>query len=329
MSKMMKAAYIEKTGPSENIKFGDLPVPQITDNQVLVKVKAVALNHIDTYIRAGQTQQTLTFPYILGHDFCGVVEAVGKNVTQFKPGQRVWSCNMGANGRQGCFSEYVAIDENLLYSLPNNVDDVEAVSALQGGATACIGLIRTGKLMPNETIFINGGAGNIGSAIIQLAKERGANIIATVGSPEKAEWCKKLGANRTINYKTEKVDAALASAAPNGIDIYWDTTREPNLEMAIPLLAKRGRVIMMAGHSAHPTVPVGPLYRKDCSLLGFSIFNASSDDLTSAAAMINLCLQLGKLKTKVAQVMPLSDTAKAHKMLETDKALWGKLVLTT
>lgn len=328
MSKMMKAAYFEKTGPAETIKIGELPIPQLGDNQVLVKVKAVTVTHFDTYIRAGKTSGDLHFPYILGSDFCGVVEEVGKNVRNIKKGQRVWGSCRGENGRQGSFAEYVAMDANKLYHLPDNVDDVQAVAALEGGTTACIGLIRTAKLMPDETIFVNGGSGNVGSAVIQLAKERGANIIATAGSDEKLEWCKSLGAKYTINYKKENVEAAIKTAAPKGIDVYWDTTREPNFEAAVPMLAKKGRIILMAGAEAKPTLPAGAFYRKDCSLLGFSVNNATPEELTSAAAMVNLCLQLGKLKTHVAEVMPLADAAKAHKMMETEKDLWGRIVLT-
>lgn len=324
----MKAAYIEKTGPAQKIKLGDLPRPQINDNQVLVKVKTAAVSHIDNYVRAGQMPYGLEFPYILGHDFCGVVESVGKNIKRFKPGQRVWSCSAGRQGRQGSFAEYVVADENTLYLLPENVDDIEAVSVLQAGTTASIGLVRTAKLMPNETIFVNGGSGNIGSSVIQLAKERGANIIATAGSQEKLDWCQKLGATHTINYKTDNIEKSLAAQAPSGVDIYWDTTREPNLELAIPALAKKGRVIIMAGHQAHPTIPIGTLYRKDCSVLGFSILNATPEDLASAAVMVNFCLQLGKLKTRIAQVMPLKDASKALQLLETDKSLWGKVILT-
>lgn len=324
----MKAVYIEKTGPSEEIKFGDLPRPQINENQVLVKVKTAAVNHIDNYVRAGQTAYSLQFPYILGHDFCGIVESAGKNVKQFKPGDRVWSCTMGSNGRQGCFAEYAAVEESLLYHLPEKADETTSASALQSGVTASIGLVRTARLMPNETIFINGGAGNIGSSVIQLARERGATIIATVGNDQKRDWCQQLGAMHTINYKTEDVGKALSRLAPKGIDIYWDTTREPNLELAVPLLAKRGRVILMAGHSARTTLPVGPLYRKDCSILGFSILNATIADLASAATMVNFCLQLDKLKTRIAQVMPLKEAPQALKKLETDTSLWGKIVLT-
>lgn len=324
----MNAAYIEKTGPSEEIKFGQLPVPRINDDQVLVKVKTAAFSHIDNYVKNGQTSYELKFPYILGHDFCGIVDSVGKNVREFKPGQRVWSNTMGIHGRQGSFAQYAAVDEKNLNHLPENTNEVEAVSVLQSGTTACIGLMKIAKLMPNEVIFINGGSGNVGSCVIQLAKERGAKIIATAGDSEKMEWCLTLGANHAVNYKTENLEKSLKSIAPEGINIYWDTTREPNMEVAIPLLAKKGRVIMMAGYNAHPTLPVGQLYRKDCSILGFSINNASPDDLSSAAVMINFCLQQGKLKTRIAHVLPIQDINKAQKLFQSDKPLWGKVVLT-
>ena len=328
MVNTMKAAYIKEVGAPEAIQFGDLPIPTIANNEVLVKVTVVAVDHVDTYIRSGQYPTAASFPLILGSDMCGVVENVGADVTRFKKGDRVWSNNQGMQGRQGTFAQYVSVEEDLLYPLPKKVDDKEAVAVLQSAATACLGLIRLAKLRPNETIFINGGAGSVGSAVIQLARERGATIIATASTPEKLEWCAKIGAKHTINYKIENVEKRVQEIAPHGVDVYWDTSRQPNLEMAVPLLAKNGRIVLMAGPNAHPTLPVGPFYSKDCAIFGFSLLNATPEELQAYSTIIQMCLEQDKLVGKIAQVLPISETARAHHLLETDKDLWGKLVLT-
>ena len=111
----MKAAYIEKVGPPENIHFGDLPKPKPSGSQVLVRVKAVSVNPIDTYIRSGMYAAELPKPFIVGCDLAGVVEAVGPDVVRLKVGDRVWGSNQGLLGRQGTFAEFAAVDERWLY----------------------------------------------------------------------------------------------------------------------------------------------------------------------------------------------------------------------
>lgn len=324
----MKAAYINRTGTPDEIVYGDLPDPIFNDNQVLIKTTTVCVSHIDTYIRAGQYPSPLPFPYIIGHDLCGSIVQVGKKVNHLKIGQRVW-CNMGGiQGRQGTFAEYVAMDADWVFRLPDQVDEKEAIGVLQSGATACVGLIRSALLKPNETIAVIGGSGNVGSAVVQLAHARGARVITTAGDTAKMEWCKEQGADEVINYREQDVTKTIAELAPQGVDVFWDTTREPDFEKAIPLLKKRGRMVVMAGARAHPTFPVGAFYRNDCTLSGFSLFNIAPGELRGYAEIINRCLEEKVLQTKIAYLLPLKEAAKAHRLQETDKHLWGKIVLT-
>jgi NADPH2:quinone reductase len=328
----MKAAYIEKLGPPENIIFGDLPEPRISPSQVLVKVAAVAVDPIDTYIRGGAYSTRMDFPFIIGRDMVGTVEAMGRGVRRFSPGARVWSNNQGYHGRQGTFAEYLAIDEEFLYPLPDKVDAKTAVSVLHSATTAWIGLQREPKLRRGESIFINGGAGNVGSAVLQLAADLGARTIVTAGSEEDLTYCRSLGAARTINYRTDDLAKAISDFAPDGIDVYWDTTTRPDFERAVPLLAHRGRVILMAGYDARPPFPVGAFYTKDCSMHGFAITNARSRELQDCANAINQSLAAGKLTARISRVMPLSEAAAAHRLLEDSQRglvkLHGKVLLT-
>lgn len=328
MAQTMKAAYIKQPGPPENIIYGDFPKPGTKSNQVLVKVKAVTVNHIDTYIRSGQYKSFTPLPLVMGMDLTGVVESTGKDAKKFKPGQRVWSINAGRHGFQGSFGEYLAIDEDYLYPLPNNVDDKDAVAVLQGSVTALTGLIRIAKLLANETIFINGGAGSVGSAIIQFAHARGAKVIATAGSDEKVKWCKSIGADHAINYKTQKVEEEVKKAAPDGVNVFWDTTREPNFDSAVSVLAPRGRIILMAGAQTRSSFTLGPFYNKECALLGFTINRDTPEEISGYADIINKAFEEKKLVYKINKVFPLSDAANAHKLVETEKNLWGKVVLT-
>ncbi len=328
----MKSAYIERVGPSENIIYGDLPQPNPKGAEALVRVHAVDVNPIDTNIRSGAVAMPLPLPFIVGCDLAGVVEAVGHDVKRFKPGDRVWCSNQGMFSRQGTFAEYAAVDEQWLYPLPEGVSEEQAAAISLVGITARLGLVRDAKLKAGETIFINGGSGGVGSAVVQMAKALGARVITTAGSEEKLALCRQLGAEVAINYRTEDVDARIKEFFPTGVNVFWETLREPSFERAIPLLAPRGRMIVMAGREARPIFPVGPFYVKGCSLHGFAMFNATPDEQRAAAEDINRWLVGGQLRANIDRVLPLSETAAAHRLQEEStigkkSTLCGKLVL--
>ena len=176
--------------------------------------------------------------------------------------------------------------------------------------------MRDPNLERGEILFVNGGSGGIGSSVLQIAKILGARVITTAGSPEKVEACRQMGADLALNYKTEDVDAAVRAFAPDGVDVWWESLREPNFERTVPLLAMRGRMIVMAGREAHPTFPVGPFYVKDCTLHGFAMFNATAREQRAASKDINPWLAEGKLKPRIDRVLPLSETAEAHRLQE-------------
>jgi NADPH2:quinone reductase len=329
----MRAAFIQETGPPENIIYGELPKPVPKDGQCLVKVAAVAVNPIDTYIRSGMVKMDLPKPFIIGCDLAGTIEQIaGSTALRFKPGDRVWGSNQGLLGRQGTFAEYAAVDHHWLYPTPPNVSDEQAAAVALVGITAHLGLVRDANLKAGETLFVNGGSGGVGSMVVQMAKALGVRVATTAGSPEKVAKCRKLGADLAINYKTENVDDALRSFAPNGLDVWWESLREPSFERTIPHLARRGRMIVMAGREARPVFPVGPFYVKDCSLHGFAMFNAPAEEQAQAAKDINKWLSEGKLTANIDRVLPLSKAAEAHRLQEENTigkagTLAGKLVL--
>lgn len=328
----MKAAYITRTGPPEVIVYGDLPAPKPGPTECLIKVGAVDVNPIDTYVRGGIVPAKLNFPFILGRDLAGAVMEVGAQVKRFKVGDRVWASNQGFAGRQGTFSELAAVDECWLHAIPPDVRDEDVAAVSLVGITAHLGLFRDAKLKAGEILFVNGGTGGVGSCVVQMAKAVGARVITTAGSDEKVAACKRLGADLAVNYKTQEVDAAIKTFAPDGVNVWWETLREPDFERVIPLLAMRGRMILMAGREAKPAVPVGAFYTKDCSLFGFAMFNSAAAEQQAAAADINRWMREGKLKAQIDRVMPLAETAAAHRLQEESTiqksgALTGKIVL--
>jgi NADPH2:quinone reductase len=330
----MKAAYIESTGSPDVIRYGDLPRPQPRAGEVLVRVRAVALNPIDVYIRAGTVPAQLPKPYILGCDLAGTVDSVGPGAKRFKPGDRVWGTNQGLVGRQGTFAEYAAVHEDWLYPTPPSVPDADAAAVALVGITAHLGLFRCAHLDGGEWVFVNGGTGGVGSMVVQMAKAVGARVITTVGSAEKADVCRRWGADRVLNYKTDDVPAEVrAAAGEQGVQVWYETQREPDFEKTIPLLSKRGRMVVMAGRQARPQFPVGPFYTKDLSLYGFAMFNATPEEQRRCAEDINRWLAEKKLHAVIGRTFPLSEAAAAHRLLEENTlhkagTLTGKIVLT-
>lgn len=328
----MRAAFIEQTGPPESIRVGDLPRPEPGPGQVLVRVGATALNPIDLYVRSGLVAMPMGFPYIVGADLAGTVEATGPGSGRFRVGDRVWGSNQGLLGRQGATAEFAAVDEDLLYPTPVGQPDPEAAGQALVGITAHLGLFGKAQLKAGETVYVPGGSGGVGSMVVQMAKAVGARVATSAGSPERVESCRALGADLALDYKADDVPARLREFAPEGVDVWFETQREPNFEVSIPLLRRRGRMIVMAGRAARPTLPIGAFYPRDCSLFGFAMFNAPPDEQRRAADDIRRWVEAGRLKVPIGRRFPLSETARAHRFLEENTIggagqLAGKVVI--
>ncbi len=329
----MKAAYIEATGGPDAIRYGELPTPAPKAGEALVRVAAAALNPIDLYIRAGAVPMPLTFPFVPGCDLAGTVEAVGLGVTRFKPGDRVWGSNQGSLGRQGTLAEYAAVQEGWLYPSPVGVPDAQAAAAAMVGITAHLGLFECAHLKLREIVFVNGGTGGVGSMVVQEARAAGAQVVTTVGSAEKAQLCRTWGADAVFNYKTQDVDAGIRQYTQNkGVNVWYETQREPDFMRTVGLMAPRGRIVVMAGRQAQPVFPVGPFYVKGLSLYGFAVFNSPADEQRRCADDLNRWLAEGKLRVPIGRTFALAEAAAAHRFLEVNTlqkagTLVGKVVV--
>jgi NADPH2:quinone reductase len=330
----MRAAFIETTGGPDVIRVGELPTPKPGQGEVLVRVAASALNPIDLYIRAGNVAMPLPKPFIPGCDLAGTVEAVGSGVRRFKAGDRVWGSNQGLLGRQGTLAEYAVVNEDWLHPTPPGVSDIQASAAALVGITAHLGLFRDCKLQPGETTFVNGGTGGVGSMVVQMTKAIGGKVVTTVGSAEKAELCRRWGANCVLNYKTDDIPARVKEFTQGkGVNVWYETQRELDFFRSVELLAPRGRMVIMAGRQAQPQFPVGPFYVKGLSLHGFAMFNATPDEQRRAADDINRWLAEKKLDVPIGKTFPLDQAAAAHRLLEENTlgksgTLFGKVVVT-
>ena len=329
----MKAAYIETTGAPEVIRYGELPTPVTGDREVLVKVEAAALNPVDCYIRAGLVAMPLPKPFIPGCDLAGTVAAIGPNATRFKVGDRVWGSNQGLLGRQGTFAEYCCPCEDWLYPLPDPVRAEDAAALALVGITAHLGLFWRTDLQAGETVFVNGGTGGVGMAVIQMAKAVGAKVIATVGSAEKAKLAHEFGADTVIDYKIEDVPTVVkAATGGQGVDVWFETLPPTDFERTIDLMAPRGRIVVMAGRQAKPSFPNGAFYVKGLSLFGFVMFAMTPGEQRVCADAINRWMAEGKLQAMIGHTFPFSQAAAAHKLQEENTigkagTLTGKIVL--
>ncbi len=329
----MKAAFIEKTGSIDEIIFGSLPLPKLGIGEYLVRVKCISLNPIDIYIRAGTVAMNLPKPFISGCDFAGVVEQVGENCSRFKVGDRVWGSNQGLLGRQGTCSEFIAVRDDYVYPSPEGVEDSQLAATALVGITAHLGLFRNVNLKAGETVFVNGGTGGVGSMVVQMAKAIGAKVVTTVGSKEKADVCYSWGADLVLNYHSDDISKGVKEFTSNqGVQVWFETQREPDFLKIVDLMALRGRIIIMAGRTAQPIFPVGPFYIKGLSLTGFAMFNATPDEQRRCANDINAWLASGKLNSHIGATFPLSNAKNAHKLLEENTlgkvgSLTGKILL--
>jgi NADPH2:quinone reductase len=290
------------------------------------------VNPIDTYIRAGAVAMDLPKPFIIGCDLAGVVLEVSDGVSQVKPGDRVWASNQGLLGRQGTFAERVAVKAEWLHQIPTGASFEAAAALALVGITAHLGLVTRAHLKQGEVLFVNGGTGGVGSTVVQMAKALGAQVITTAGSDGKVAVCRELGADLALNYRTANVPEEIRRFASRGVDVWWETLREPDFEKAIALLAPRGRMIVMAGREARPTFPVGPFYVKGCALHGFAMFAYTAAEQQGAGGDLTRWMGDGTLKARIDRVMPLAQAAQAHRLqeentLEMHGTLAGKIVV--
>lgn len=314
----MTAAYVTELGAADRIRVGPLPVPPAGPSDILVRVQAVAVNHVDTFVRSGAYRMEISFPFVVGRDLVGTVvcPAASGPGAVFPAGARVWCNSLGYGGRQGSFAEYAVVPGDRLYPLPDGVDPAEAVSVLHTGATAHIGLFREARIEAGQTVVVSNVGGGVGSAVTQLATAAGARVIA-VDRARSARWCRDCGASAVVDPADPQAASRIAALAPSGADVWWDNSGQPDFDAMLPLLARGGRLVLVAGLQARAMLPVGAVYTRDISIHGFAISNASVGDLAVAAEMINMEMASGRLRGRIRATLGLADAAKAHLMQET------------
>lgn len=252
----MKAFILDRYGKTVGLRMGEMPEPELREDDVLVEVHAASVNVLDSKIRNGEFKLILPyrFPQVMGHDLAGVVVRVGPRVRQFKVGDEVYA--RAPDFSIGSFAESIAIKESALAHKPKNLSMEEAASVPLVGLTAWQALVEKAKLKPGQKVFIQAGSGGVGTFAIQLAKHLGATV-ATTTSTANVEWVKRLGADIVIDYKKDDFETILRD-----YDVVLNSQDGKALEKSLRILRPGGQLISISG-------PPDPEFAKDIGAPGF------------------------------------------------------------
>jgi len=330
----MKAIVMTAAGGPEVLKLQDLPEPVLSqDTDILVRVKAAGINPVDTKMRAKPTVYPAPLPPVLGCDGAGVIEAVGKAVKDFKPGDQVFYCQAPHHDRLGSYAQYALVDHRLAAKKPKRLSFAQAAAAPLVLITAWEALHDRVDIKPWHKLLVHAGAGGVGHVAIQLARIAGAEVCATVGSADKAEFARSVGANRTINYKEENfVPAVIDWTGGKGVDIAFDTVGGKTLADTFSAVRYYGDVVTLLapGPELDWNVPRARNQRVSFELMLVPVFFGLSEAMTHQGEILRRGAELfeaGELRVHVDKTFPLERAAEAHALVASGKTK-GKIVLT-
>lgn len=340
----MKAVVINRHGGPETLEPAELPTPAINETEVLVRVKACALNHLDIWVRRGLPGVELPMPHVLGSDIAGVVESVGRLVNNARSGQEVvlspglscMHCEYCLSGHDnlcasydilgyranGGYAEYVKAPSFNVIPKPRSLSFEEASAIPLVFLTAWHMLVNRVSLKAGETLLVHAAGSGVGSAAIQIGKLLGARVFATAGAPLKLDKAKALGADETINYQTEDfLEAVKRLTGKRGVDVVFEHTGEATWEKSMRSLARGGRLVTCGATSGfRGNLDIRYLFSRQISLHGS--YMGSKNELLEVIKFF----EDGRLKPVVDRVLPLERAAEAHAAIE-DRAQFGKVVL--
>jgi len=320
----MKAVRIHEHGGPEVLRYEEVPLPEPGRGEARIKVEAAGVNFTDIYNRIGLYKGTL--PYTLGSEAAGVVDAVGPEVTEVKPGDRVaYAMHLGA------YAEYVVVPAWRLVPLPPAIDGRTAAAVILQGMTAHYLTHSTYPLKPGETVLVHAAAGGVGRLLVQVAKRLGARVIGTVSSEEKARLAREAGADEVILYTKEDFEEAVNRATGGrGVDVVYDSVGKTTAEKSLNCLRPRGYLVLFgnASGAAPPVDPLalmakGSLYLTRPTLTHYA---GNRAELLQRARAVFDWVASEQVKIRIARTFPLAEAAEAHRALE-GRGVAGKILL--
>ena len=320
----MKAIQVPKTGGAEVLTFLDVPTPKPKPNEALVKIAAAGVNFIDVYFREGR--YPVTPPFILGQEASGVVSELGGDVKDFKLGERV-----AYTGITGAYAEYEAVPADRLVRVPAGITDHQAAAAMLQGMTAQYLTHSTYPLKTGDIALIHAAAGGVGLLLVQMAKNLGARVIATVSTEEKAKLAREAGADDIIFYTRQDFEVETKRLTDGkGVHVVYDGVGKTTFDQGLNVLRPRGYLVLF-GASSGPVPPfdLGKLAQKGSLFVTRPTLVhhiASHEELQQRAGDVLNMISSGKLKLRVEHLYPLGEAQQAHRDLEGRKTT-GKLLL--
>lgn len=320
----MKAILVRQTGSAEQLLLEDVPIPQPGHGQVLVKIAASGVNFIDVYFRTGLYKAEL--PFIPGMEAAGVVHALGPDVTEFSPGDRVAYAMT-----RGSYAEYAVVPASNLVKVPDSVELTLAAAVMLQGMTAHYLTHSTFPLRKGQRALIHAAAGGAGNLLVQMAKMIGATVIATVGSPEKIEKARQAGADHVIVYSQQDFETETRRLTNNeGVDVVYDSVGAATFMKSLNCLRPRGMMVSF-GNASGPVPPIEPLLLSQKGSLfltrpSLAHYCASREELLWRAGDVLRWVAAGSLKQSIFRTYTLAEAPQAHRDLES-RNTFGKLLL--
>jgi len=303
----MRAVALDQFGGPEALKIQDIPVPQIEADEVLIRVEAAGVGARDPFEREGRFVEITgiepTFPYVLGTDGAGTIAAVGKDVSRFKEGDRVYAAAL-ANPKGGFYAQYTAVNEDNVSLIPGNLTIEQAAVLPTDAATALTGLEEVLGLKSGESLMVFGASGGIGHLALQLAKRLGAKVFAIASGADGVEFVKKLGADRAVDGRSDDVLNAAREFAADGLDAALVTAGGERTNRALLAIRKGGRVAYPHGVMPEPTAPEG-----------VDIEAYDGENSPALIDRLNELINAGPFEVQVDETFPLEEAGRAHEAL--------------
>jgi NADPH:quinone reductase-like Zn-dependent oxidoreductase len=341
----VKAIQFKQHGGPEVLEYADAPEPAARSDEVVVRVRGCALNHLDLWVRRGLPNVPIPLPHIPGSDVAGEIAQIGSEVTTVRVGQKVVlapgvtcgkcpACLAGLDNRcrqftnlgymiNGGCAELVCAPELNCFPYPENLSFEQAAAVPLVFQTAWHMLVIRAELQAGEDVLILGAGSGVGSAAIQIAKFLGAQVITTAGTDEKAAKARELGADHTINYKSQKIrDEIRRITGKRGVDVVFEHVGTATWEDSLGSLAASGRLVTCGATTGYDAkIDLRFLFSRQLSLLGS--YMGTKSDLRTVLKLV----AAGRLKPVVDRIFPLAQAAAAHAYLESGTQ-FGKVVLT-
>jgi NADPH2:quinone reductase len=318
----MKAIQVHEFGGPEVLRLEEAPTPQPGRGEVLVRMHAIGVNPVETYIRAGSYARLPERPYTPGNDGAGVIEQVGPTVNEFKPGDRVYT----AGSLSGTYAEFALCKGAQVHRLPEKVSFTHGAAIGTPYATAYRGLFQRGHAKPGETVLVHGASGGVGTAAVQLARARGLRVLGTAGSDEGLKLAREQGAHEIFDHRASNhFEQIMQATNGHGVDVIVEMLANVNLGKDLTILAKNGRVVIIGSRGPVEINPRDTMQR-DADVRGMVLPNTSPQEMVSIHAALVAGLENGNLRPVIGKEFPLSEAAQAHRAVM-EPGAFGKIVL--